>query len=656
MWRGDPGAHALRVFVTVHARVSEAARAAAALRLDDVMLWNVGMPRLPDGAPAWTYTTLLLHVADDGPAADAALQQLRHLGIIAPAALHDMDTYICGSALATAAVKGKQWTRRFASNAKAVDAALARVALPDTQRYVVVAAAEELDDAALVDDYGASDDDSDAAVMDADIRRAFRQAPAPLLDAAHEPETQQHTGLKRRATVPLHNANVSKRPCVLDQDSASDSDSAMAAELARMLGVPVTAIPISNPKPPAPIFTGPDPLEGDASDAAAWAAAGGAGGAGDADDGAWWEAATQMAEASEAALAVPMPIAPLEPLRPILLPPLPAHVSLYGAPEPVVTPKAPRGAATPSPRSPLLSTTQFLATLVLSAAAVAAAWACKQGSDLWLAMRGDRLTGTGVFYAAWGVDLAAFKAVWAWKAATESEFRTWLMDKLWNHKPKVSAMKYGNVNEDHGREALQHWLPVWLRAQWAAAGRGAEGEAAVAAIEWLEFGFCCAEATEWVGISPDGFVRFTLPAPDGGVRRVLWAYEIKCPFYSRADASRTHAYAKYPHAIPHNYANQMLAAMGWLNDNRQEAAAAAALGGDTVEACLFVVWRPMDTFVTLFPHQQGVWAAVKAAAKARWDATVLPALLAKANGLLHFWPELGRGETAPSEATLALLQ
>lgn len=153
-----------------------------------------------------------------------------------------------------------------------------------------------------------------------------------------------------------------------------------------------------------------------------------------------------------------------------------------------------------------------------------------QGSEPWLKARSMPITGSQ-FGAAIGEcpypDSTPYNVV---------------HDKIHNTFRGNVATRWGNAHEDHAQEAFETWFPIWLRQRFVDAGRSAEEtDAALAKTEFLHDNLIRFSKTPWMGVSPDGLVRYE--DADGSMKLAL--IEHKCPYTARGNDTQDHPYAKW---------------------------------------------------------------------------------------------------------------
>jgi len=143
-------------------------------------------------------------------------------------------------------------------------------------------------------------------------------------------------------------------------------------------------------------------------------------------------------------------------------------------------------------------------------------------------------------------------------------------EKIFKKFEGNTATEYGNEHEDHARQVFCDWYKKQLELN------------KCTEITFLEMNLIKFWQCPWVGVSPDGIVRYK-----NASEKICWELiEYKCP--ARYKMSQENPYEKFPYGVPPQYMAQIQGIMGFCNLFSEEM---------KFECAWFIVWLPTKTYI-----------------------------------------------------------
>jgi len=143
-------------------------------------------------------------------------------------------------------------------------------------------------------------------------------------------------------------------------------------------------------------------------------------------------------------------------------------------------------------------------------------------------------------------------------------------EKIFKKFEGNTATEYGNEHEDHARQVFCDWYKKQLELN------------KCTEITFLEMNLIKFWQCPWVGVSPDGIVRYK-----NASEKICWELiEYKCP--ARYKVSQENPYEKFPYGVPPQYMAQIQGIMGYCNLFSEEM---------KFECAWFIVWLPTKTYI-----------------------------------------------------------
>jgi len=144
-----------------------------------------------------------------------------------------------------------------------------------------------------------------------------------------------------------------------------------------------------------------------------------------------------------------------------------------------------------------------------------------------------------------------------------------IQEKLFKSFKGNPSTEYGNQHEPHAREVFC----VWLEKKFLQLG--------YSEIIFEEYNLLKYELCPWVGVSPDGIVKYK---DEKGVQR--WdLIEYKCPARFKPNQN---PYLKHNFGVPPQYMAQIQGIMGFMN----------LYSPMKFQRTWFIVWIPTESFIT----------------------------------------------------------
>jgi putative phage-type endonuclease len=193
-----------------------------------------------------------------------------------------------------------------------------------------------------------------------------------------------------------------------------------------------------------------------------------------------------------------------------------------------------------------------------------------------------------------------------------------IVEKLWNTFKGNSSTEWGNEHENHARESFFEWYCKYMEKNF---------DVKKESIEFLEKNLIKYFDEPWIGVSPDGIIKFT---KNGQVYYEL--VEFKCPSYLKR--TETHPYSKHEFNVPPYYYAQIQGIMGYLNSHASKAE--NFYNSFFTIKCWFVVWQPEKTWITLFEYNNEYYLDLHEKLKEFYFKKLLPAFVHRHNRLLSY--------------------
>jgi len=194
-----------------------------------------------------------------------------------------------------------------------------------------------------------------------------------------------------------------------------------------------------------------------------------------------------------------------------------------------------------------------------------------------------------------------------------------IIEKLWNTFKGNSSTEWGNTHESHAKESFFIWFCKYMEKNF-----GVDKET----IEFLDKNLIKYFDEPWIGVSPDGIVKYTWN------NKIYYELvEFKCPSYLKKTES--HPYSKHEWNIPPYYYAQIQGIMGYLNSHASSNPATFHNSFETLK-CWFVVWQPEKTWITLFEYDHTYYLDLHEKLKDFYFKKLLPAFVHRHNRLLSY--------------------
>jgi putative phage-type endonuclease len=193
-----------------------------------------------------------------------------------------------------------------------------------------------------------------------------------------------------------------------------------------------------------------------------------------------------------------------------------------------------------------------------------------------------------------------------------------IIEKLWNTFTGNSSTEWGNTHEKHAKESFIKWFCTYMEKNF-----GVEEKS----IEFLDKNLIKYFDEPWMGVSPDGIVKYTLNG-----KTYYELIEYKCPSYLKKTES--HPYSKHEWNIPPYYYAQIQGIMGYLNSHYSKNENFHN-SYQTIK-CWFVVWQPEKTWITLFAYNHSYYLDLHEKLKDFYFKKLLPAFVHRHNRLLAY--------------------